>query len=63
MLIDDDLEPRNRPKKPRPLDGMSVDELRTYVDELKAEIARVEAAIGAKSSHLAAADAFFKKPG
>jgi uncharacterized small protein (DUF1192 family) len=62
MLIDDDLEPKNRPKKPKPLDGMSVDELRAYVDELKAEIARAEAAIAAKTAHLAAADAFFKKP-
>lgn len=63
MLMDDDLEPTNRPKKPRPLDGMSVEELRTYVDTLKAEIARVETAIAAKSAHLAAAAAFFKQPG
>ena len=62
MLVDDDLEPTNRPRKPKPLDGMSVDELREYVDALKAEIARAEAAIGAKSAHRAAADAFFKKP-
>ena len=63
MLIDDDLEPKNRPKKPRPLDAMSVEDLEAYVAELKAEILRVEAAIAAKSAHRAAADAFFKKPG
>ena len=63
MLIDDDLEPKNRPKKPKPLDTMSIEDLKAYVDELKAEITRAEAAISAKSAHLAAADAFFKKPG
>jgi len=63
MLTDDDLEPKNRPKKPKPLDVMSVDELKAYVDDLRAEIARAEAAIAAKSAHLAAADALFKKPG
>ena len=62
MLIDDDLEPKNRPKKPKPLDAMSVEDLRIYVDELKAEAARAEAAIAAKSAHLAAADALFRKP-
>ena len=60
MLIDDDLEPRNAPKKPKPLDTMSVDDLKNYVAALKAEITRAEAAIEAKSAHLAAAAAFFK---
>ena len=60
MLMDDDLEPRNRPKKPRPLDGMSVEELRTYIDDLRAEITRVETALTAKSAHLTAAAALFK---
>ena len=63
MLMDDDLEPTNRPKKPKPLDGMSVEELRTYIDALKAEITRVEAVMTAKSAHLAAAAALFKQPG
>ncbi len=62
MLMDDDLEPRNAPKKPKPLDTMSVDDLRGYVADLKAEIARAEAAIEAKSAHLTAAAAFFKTP-
>ena len=62
MLTDDDLEPRNRPKKPKPLDGMSIDELKQYVVDLKDEIVRVEAAIKAKETHKAAMDALFKKP-
>ncbi len=44
------------------LDTLGVDELRDYIDELKGEIARVEADIGRKQSHRSAADAFFKRP-
>lgn len=62
MLTDDDNEPRNRPKKPKPLDNMSVEELREYIGALKAEILRVETAMNAKSAHMSAADALFKKP-
>ncbi|HLG86163.1 MAG TPA: DUF1192 family protein [Alphaproteobacteria bacterium] len=61
MLMDDDLEPRTGPKKPKPLDGMSVEELRTYIDDLRAEIARAESALASKSAHLAAAAALFKQ--
>ena len=63
MLQDDDLP------KPKPvrlvklvLDLLGVSELNEYIDELKGEIARVEAEIGRKQSHRSAADAFFKKP-
>jgi uncharacterized small protein (DUF1192 family) len=44
------------------LDTLGIDELRDYIDELKAEIARVEADIGRKQNHRSAADAFFKRP-
>ena len=59
----EDLEPRKQIKKPRPLDDMSIDELNEYVVNMKTEIARVEAAIKAKQTHMAAMDALFKKPG
>ncbi len=62
MLTDDDNEPRNRPRKPRPLDNMSIDELKQYVVDLKDEIVRVEAAIQAKEAHKAAMAALFKTP-
>jgi uncharacterized small protein (DUF1192 family) len=62
MLTDDDLEPRDRPRKPRPLDDLSIGDLNAYVAELKAEIARVEAAITAKQAHLTAMAALFKTP-
>ena len=59
----DDLEPQKQTKKPKPLDDMSVDELKEYVANMQAEIVRVEAAIKAKQTHMAAMDALFKKPG
>jgi len=56
----DDLEPKRAKPAPRNLDPMSVEELRDYVADLKAEIVRVEANIAAKSAHLAAAAGLFK---
>ncbi len=44
------------------LDTLGVQELREYIDELKAEITRVEADIERKQGHRSAADAFFRKP-
>jgi uncharacterized small protein (DUF1192 family) len=61
MLTDDD-EPRNKPAKPKPLDGLSVDDLKTYIADLEAEIARAEAAMKAKQAHIAAMAALFKTP-
>ena len=44
------------------LDTLGIVELREYIDELRAEIARVEADIERKQGHRSAADAFFRKP-
>ena len=44
------------------LDTLGIAELRDYIDELKAEIARVEADIDRKQGHRSAADAFFRRP-
>lgn len=41
---------------------MSVEELRSYVAELQAEIARTEAAIAAKHGHRDIADSVFRRP-
>ncbi len=62
MLIDD-LEPANPLKKPKLLDTMSLDELAAYVEALKAEITRVEAAASAKKAHMHAVSSLFKTPG
>jgi len=56
----EDLEPRNKVKKPKPLDDMSVGDLKDYVAALQAEIVRVEAAIKAKQAHLEAMNSLFK---
>jgi uncharacterized small protein (DUF1192 family) len=57
----DDL-PRKRQvlEKPR-FDGWDVGQLRDYIAELQAEIARAEAGIAAREGHRAAAEAFFRK--
>ena len=57
----DDLEPRNKPKAPRNLDPMSVDELNGYIAELEGEIARTRQAIARKQASRAGAEAFFKR--
>ena len=44
------------------LDPLGIEELHDYIDELREEIARVEADIARKQSHRSAADAFFRKP-
>ena len=44
------------------LDTLGIDELREYIDELRGEIARVEADIERKQGHRSAADAFFRRP-
>ena len=63
-MIEDE---ETRPAKPgrlekMPLDTLSVANLRDYIGELQAEIARVEAAIAHKEDARGRADSFFKKP-
>ena len=58
---DDDRPLRRRRLEPLMLDILGVEEMRYYIGELKAEIARVEADIARKQSHKSAADAFFRR--
>lgn len=61
-------EDEELPKKPksrleRPvLDPLGIAELQAYVEELKGEIARVEAEIARKQSHRNSVDAIFRRP-
>jgi uncharacterized small protein (DUF1192 family) len=59
------LEEEDRPKKPArlekpPLDPLSVSDLRDYIVELQAEIARAEAEIAKKHGARGHAEQFFK---
>jgi uncharacterized small protein (DUF1192 family) len=63
MIFED--EPRPMPRTafhPAPLEGWSEADLRGYIQELKAEITRAEAAIATRGHQRAAAEAFFRKP-
>jgi uncharacterized small protein (DUF1192 family) len=57
----DDLEPRKQPAKPKDLSVFSIEDLRGYVELLRAEIARAEDTIAKKSAQLNAAASIFKK--
>ena len=59
----DDLEPKKKKayELGQDLSKLSVGELADLVETLKAEIARVEGARGAKQASLSAADAAFKR--
>ena len=58
---DEDLEPKTKKPKPKDLSPLGIKELKAYIAELEAEIARAKQAIAAKQSHSADAERFFKK--
>jgi uncharacterized small protein (DUF1192 family) len=58
----DDLEPQKKKPVLRNLDPLSIEELQSYIMEMKEEISRVEAKIVAKKTHLSAAAGLFKTP-
>jgi uncharacterized small protein (DUF1192 family) len=63
MMDEEDAPVRKRARLEKlVLDTLGVAELREYIDELRAEIARVEADIDRKQGHRSAADAFFRRP-
>ncbi|MFC0384505.1 DUF1192 family protein [Muricoccus vinaceus] len=64
MMMEEDARPRPVAGSfaPAALAEWSEDTLRAYVEALRAEIARAEAAIAARSAQRAAADAFFRRP-
>jgi uncharacterized small protein (DUF1192 family) len=59
-MFDDDLDPRNAKKVLKSLDNYSIDELQTYIVNLKEEILRAEQEIAKKEAHKNAAANFFK---
>jgi uncharacterized small protein (DUF1192 family) len=63
MIDEEDSSTRKRSRLEKlVLDTLGIEELRDYIAELQAEIARVEADIERKQGHRSAADAFFRRP-
>jgi uncharacterized small protein (DUF1192 family) len=61
-VIDEELpRPKTRLVTP-PLDPLGVEELQTYITELRQEIARAEGEIARKQDHRSAADSVFRRP-
>lgn len=58
---DENLPRRRKVLEPPRFDGWDVGQLRDYIEELRAEIARAEAAIAAGQAQRAAAEALFRK--
>ncbi|HET6160468.1 MAG TPA: DUF1192 domain-containing protein [Dongiaceae bacterium] len=56
----EELEPRKQKPQPRNLDVLSIEELHAYIEEMQAEIKRVEEKIAAKKAHINAASGLFK---
>jgi uncharacterized small protein (DUF1192 family) len=60
-MFDDDLNPLKQKKILKNLHPMSLDELETYIEEMKEEIKRAELEIMRKKSHMDAVSNLFKK--
>jgi len=61
ILDEEDLVPRNQPKKLKDLALMGIAELEEYIAALEAEIARARAEIAAKQKQRSGAEALFKR--
>jgi uncharacterized small protein (DUF1192 family) len=61
MIEDEDLVPRNQPKKLKDLTLMGIAELEEYIAALEAEAARARAEIAAKQKQRGGAEALFKR--
>jgi uncharacterized small protein (DUF1192 family) len=59
-MMEEDAPRRTTGFVPPVLDGWDVEELKNYIERLRAEIIRAEAAIAKKQAHRGAADAFFR---
>jgi uncharacterized small protein (DUF1192 family) len=59
-MWEEEDKPVPRRVPPILLDPLGVGELRQYIAELQAEIARAEAVIAAKQDHRSVANSFFK---
>ena len=61
MIEEEDLVPRNQPKKLKDLTLMGIAELEEYIAGLEAEADRARAEIAAKQKQRSGAEALFKR--
>jgi uncharacterized small protein (DUF1192 family) len=61
VIDEEDLVPRNQPKKPKDLTLLGIAELQEYIAALDAEIARARVEIAAKQKQRGGAEALFKR--
>jgi uncharacterized small protein (DUF1192 family) len=61
IVDEEDLVPRNQPKKLKDLSLMGIAELEEYIAGLDAEIARARGEIAAKQQQRSGAEALFKR--
>ena len=61
VIDEEDLVPRNQPRKPKDLTLLGIAELEEYIAALDAEIARARAEIAAKRKQRGGAEALFKR--
>jgi len=59
-MEDDDVNPRTKTTKPRDLSIMSIEDLEEYIETLKSEIERADAAIKSKKVARQGAESVFK---
>jgi uncharacterized small protein (DUF1192 family) len=59
-MLEEDFLPQKQPGKQKNLTDMSVSELEKYIEDMKAEIKRVEENIAKKKAVMSAASGLFK---
>lgn len=57
----EDLEPKNKLRKPTDLSNWNIEDLEAYIENMRQEIGRAEAMIAEKRSVSSAAESLFKK--
>jgi uncharacterized small protein (DUF1192 family) len=61
VIDEEELVPRNQPRKPKDLTLLGIAELQEYITALEAEIGRARAEIAAKQKQRSGAEALFKQ--
>lgn len=60
-MEDEDLQPRVRLAQNKPIEELSVEELKAYAEALERELQQVRAALEGKEAYLSGAESLFKR--